>query len=856
MIPIELKLTNFMSYGMMEEPLSFTSFRMASLCGLNGHGKSTLLDAITWALWGQARGVDGKGSGTDDLIKAGETFMAVEFVFELEGNRYRVARAREKKNKAGASQLNFSILDGETAHSLNGETISLTQEKIDRTLRMDFDTFVNSAFVLQGRADSFMAKNPNERKEVLSEILGLSLYGELEDRARDKRRSIERELTALDAGLIAIEGELARRPEYQDALDASTARASEAKNALGELEETLAELRERKAKREAVSAQVADLRRRALALRSEVDAGKERLKGLDEEETELKKLTDNEAVIQDGARLLREARAEDERLSEAAARRSAIEAALHKAKSEVAAAEASLRTKIDHFTREKAQLEQVGAQTERLLVEVNDCTAALDTLAPLEARRSAARERYSEIIDRKGELTGERLALGSRSKEIEEHLATIHGADACPLCRKTLEGAERESLERDLGVEKSRIEQSMARVDEEKTRLEAELAEVEAGGKHLSKRLEQASELQEKLGRLQAELKTSMEARERSRQLETEIADAVRALESSEFAREAREQAVGLEAEINEIGYDPAVHKEVKGAIKEREHFEAEEARLETSMARAAALKVEKARLEADIAEKERALLLDARQIGELEGSLGDEDPINELKRLEAKTLELTQAEKIALEEAAVAREGLARCDKFEAEKRGNLKQRERLSADMQTFSDLTVAFSKKGIPALIIENAIPEIEDEANALLRSLTGGRMSIRFITQKGQRSGGIVETLDLMISDGETGDRKYELFSGGEAFRINFAIRIALSKLLTRRAGARLEMLIVDEGFGTQDEEGRDRLIEALGSVAKDFEKIIVITHLDELKEVFPARIEVVKKPGIGSVATVV
>jgi len=85
----------------------------------------------------------------------------------------------------------------------------------------------------------------------------------------------------------------------------------------------------------------------------------------------------------------------------------------------------------------------------------------------------------------------------------------------------------------------------------------------------------------------------------------------------------------------------------------------------------------------------------------------------------------------------------------------------------------------------------------------------------------------------------------MFSGGEAFRVNFAVRLALSEVLAQRAGARLQSLVIDEGFGSQDAQGRQRLVEAINLVRPDFAKILVITHIDELKDVFPTRIEVEK-----------
>ncbi len=136
------------------------------------------------------------------------------------------------------------------------------------------------------------------------------------------------------------------------------------------------------------------------------------------------------------------------------------------------------------------------------------------------------------------------------------------------------------------------------------------------------------------------------------------------------------------------------------------------------------------------------------------------------------------------------------------------------------------------------------------------MTDGRMNVRFETQREKVSAkkddaATIETLDIVISD-ELGPRNYEMYSGGEAFRVNFAVRIALSKLLARRAGARLQTLVIDEGFGSLDSTGRERLVEAINAVQDQFEKILVITHIDELKDMFPVRIDIVKTGGGSSI----
>jgi exonuclease SbcC len=170
--------------------------------------------------------------------------------------------------------------------------------------------------------------------------------------------------------------------------------------------------------------------------------------------------------------------------------------------------------------------------------------------------------------------------------------------------------------------------------------------------------------------------------------------------------------------------------------------------------------------------------------------------------------------------------------------------------AELEDYTFLAEAFGKKGIQAVIIENAIPELESEANRILSRLTENKMHVALVTQQRTKSGGMLETLDLLIGD-EIGTRNYELFSGGEAFKVNFAIRVALSRLLARRAGAKLETLIIDEGFGSQDDSSRERLARSIRSVQGEFAKILVITHMPDVREMFPVQILVRKAQGLSS-----
>ena len=203
MIPIRLQLTNFLSY---HEPVDvdFTQLHLACISGQNGAGKSSLLDAMTWALFGEAR------STNDALIFSSADTAEVTLDFEYEGLVYRIVR-RKQRNKTGVLDLflKSALEDGNTQWKpLTEKSISKTQESIVRILRMDFDTFTNASFFLQGRADQFAQKNPTERKKILGSILGLDIWDAYNKKAAEKRKKLETDRSMIDLRVAEIDEEL------------------------------------------------------------------------------------------------------------------------------------------------------------------------------------------------------------------------------------------------------------------------------------------------------------------------------------------------------------------------------------------------------------------------------------------------------------------------------------------------------------------------------------------------------------------------------------------------------------------------------------------------------------------------
>ena len=203
MIPVKLTLRNFTCYGDQASSLDFSGIHLACLAGDNGHGKSAIIDAMTWALWGKAR-----VQRDDALIHLGERNMEVDFEFLLADNHYRVLRQRQKNGSRGQTVLEFQILDDGAFRALTGNSVRQTQATITETLHMEYETFINSAFLLQGRADEFTAHPPAERKRILGEILDLSQYDRLETRAKERIRESEVRLREIGAALTEIEKDL------------------------------------------------------------------------------------------------------------------------------------------------------------------------------------------------------------------------------------------------------------------------------------------------------------------------------------------------------------------------------------------------------------------------------------------------------------------------------------------------------------------------------------------------------------------------------------------------------------------------------------------------------------------------
>ncbi|MGL5832527.1 MAG: ATP-binding cassette family protein, partial [Waterburya sp.] len=351
-------------------------------------------------------------------------------------------------------------------------------------------------------------------------------------------------------------------------------------------------------------------------------------------------------------------------------------------------------------------------------------------------------------------------------------------------------------------------------------------------------------------GRIEDAKKRQAKLAAQKPELLKEINDLQTSLEKLHINSDIQQQINAIDRQISELGYDRTIHQNLLDSLRQSQAWQLKYQELQKAQQ-------EYPQIQAKLAELEQLLQgrLASHQASQeqLQAHLAQQETIVD-HRPEINTLEQQIQQRRQQLDELISRSGqlqqsLTQIDQLQVQFQDTGKQLQDYEKQHRIYQELTQAFGKNGIQALTIENILPQLEAETNQILARLTGNQFHVQFLTQKASKGTSkkqtkLIDTLDIVIADAG-GTRPYETYSGGEAFRINFSVRLALAKLLAQRSGTSLQMLIVDEGFGTQDAEGCNRLVGAINAIASDFACILTVTHMPQFKEAFQTRIEVYK-----------
>jgi exonuclease SbcC len=996
-IPLQLTLKNFLSYR--EASLDFRGLHTACICGANGAGKSSLLEAITWVIWGQSR-----ASSEDDVIYSGTEDVRVDFEFIGDGQRYRIIRSRQR-GKGGS--LDFQVVSSSGFRSLNGKGIRATQEHIITALKLDYDTFINSAYLRQGRANEFMQRRPNERKQILADLLKLDQYEQLAIQAKDLSKQYKGQLEQLEEQ----KKRQAEKLEQQDLIISQTntvdAEIQELRQQQKQAQEQLKELQTLEHQRQTwqqqltlqqnqeqqinqnynhfhqeqieIQKQLNDLQT-IIAQETEITAGYQRylnlhqeeetlsvksqtyqelqqqkqhreqeqlkyinnlklslqknqtcLENLEQQEQEIKQTLKQSSEVEKGLEKLRDCRQKLAELDDLQHQVSPLLKRKAKLETDIEGSKARLAAELEQIRAEEARLSDKMRQIPQVRAQIIQIDAQIDTLEKQKIYRERVYEKGTERKSIQSQLIQNQQQYEKHLQELAEKLEKLLIPEAiCPLCEQELDEHHRHHVIDKTRNQQQEIQEQIWQLKTQMAVCEQELQNLRAEYKQLGEEITTLSSLQQNYGQLEAQLEASGETKLQLTQIQIDITNLEQSMVNGNAAPELHQELQAITEQLNTLKYDEKTHALIRAEETRWRWAEIQQVKIEQAKRRQEGINQEKPKLSANIARLQleiaqlsqssdlqqqiqqieqqlQALGYDATYHQNLRVTLRQEQSwelsyqnlqqtqnkypqIAEKNKIIEERLQITIHQKTTIkEQIKTIQEQIKnmtdysesiqkieqdiqnrrqKLDNLLAQKGSleqNLKQIEALQEEYKNtmekikdtkkkcrvYNELNKAFGKNGIQALMIENILPQLEAETNQILSRLTGNQLHIQFLTQKAGKSSSsrsktskLIDTLDILISDAK-GRRSYETYSGGESFRINFSIRLALARLLAQRAGTALQMLIVDEGFGTQDADGCERLIAAINAISADFSCILTVTHMPQFKEAFQHRIEVIK-----------
>ncbi len=996
MIPLQLTLKNFLSYR--EASLDFRGLHTACICGANGAGKSSLLEAITWAIWGESR-----AAVEDDMINSGAEEARVDFIFQINQETYRVIRTRQR---GGSSVLEFQVETSKGFRSLTERGVRATQQLISRYLKLDYDTFVNSAYLRQGRADEFMLRRPSERKQILADLLKLDRYETLALQAKDLSKQFKAQTEQLEQNLQSIQTQLQQREAIvlqQANLETQIQQLQQAQNndsqklhqltalqhhrqtwqqqltwkrqqcqnlgqdcanlqkeqaATGRQQQQLEVLLAQEDQIAAGYAQYTNLQRNeelfAAKFQAYQDAQQQRqlleqqlaqqtneinlqirqtqaqLETLGQQKQEIHETLSRSAEVAAGLEQLQRSRIRLRQLDELQLRVAPLLQRRVSLQTEVDRAHARISAKLEQVRSTGSQLVAESSRQPQLHQAVVQVDVQIEQLEKKRVYQKRVEEKGMERRNFRERIQEHQRTYQKQLDELAHKLEMLKTPDAsCPLCDRPLDQHHWNRVVQKTQTQQQETEHQFWVVREQLTVCERELQVLRQEYSQLSQELAPYESLRERRGQLAAQLAANGELQHRLQQLAQEKQQLENLLRSGAYAEQLQEELRELNIDLQQLNYDEKNHALARGEVERWRWAEIKQAQIKDAQRRHTLLDAQQSELLAKItalqaslqqlqtnALKKRIEAIDS-YIAELGYDRSQHNALmaslRQAQSWQLRYQELNQAKQqypvLCSSASSIAQSlqlRLANQQAVESEMNAILEQLEQMtdpSSDIQAlelllqrnrkeldehlatlgrlqqqssqleklqtqselqqqqlqnarlqykvYNELADAFGKNGIQTMMIENVLPQLEAQTNHLLSRITGNQLHVQFVTQKpGRRSSKkstkMIDTLDILIADAR-GTRPYETYSGGEAFRINFAIRLALARLLSSRAGTALQMLIVDEGFGTQDREGCERLIAAINAIASDFACILAVTHMPQFKEAFQTRIEIHKTP---------
>lgn len=855
--PVSIKVKNYRTYK--EEFFDFDDISFCTINGVNGAGKSSLfMDAISDCLFEETREGDNKSwiRGTEDARSG-----SIEFVFDIGESRFRVVRTR---TKSGKPTLNLSQLNEDDTDWLNlsKERINDTQSEILRVLGMDSMTFRSCALIMQDQYGLFLQARKDERISILGNLLGLGIYGIMEQDARKRLGDAKRTLMQKKDAVKIKDDIIASKGNPQEELEELEKEIESSEKLIGEISTDLKDAQALLVKYEAAKKNCEDLRSRKEQVKNEKASIEESINKLNSIIESCETILEKADVIREKSKEYSAAEDEMKILSEELIRYESekkalvdCEANLQRYQNIIKNAEfenaridqelSGLDTDSDDGIAEKiAELEEKREELYAVMDKKNAHDAVLQEVSAKRDEFQKANATYETQL----RLAESDLSTQKQQKAYMEDsgCADIENAN-CRFLKKAKEDASKiENTEKCISTIKEAMKEAETAFSEFEQKKQEELQNI-----GYSK--EKETSIRERIAELevyQAKKQRIEESRLKRARLEAEKESNDKTIAScSENASEVKLQAQEITERVNNLSERVNLYEQVKEKADGLKVYAEQEKSLPVYEERVKNARENMAMQEKQLEKKDEELIVmvaDMISASELMESFdsGMESKVSDLE-------ERMETEKKKLQDLQVQKGTLiqkAEDVKSMKEEISELKKDIEACALITTRYDvLKQAFSQDGVPHQIIRNIIPHITDTANNILGQMTGGTMGVDFVMERTVKGkDGDKATLDVLIEEYGKTTLPYASKSGGEKVKASLAVILALSEIKATAAGIQLGMLFIDEP-PFLDDDGTQAYVDSLEAIRQRYPdvKVMAITHDDAMKARFNQSVTVIK-----------
>lgn len=789
MILTNLKLENFKKYINFE--IAFES-GLIGIIGKNGAGKSTIFEAILFALYGEL-----KSKGDKEVVRnsnaSSKDAVIVELDFEFDTIEYKVIREFIGKTlSANAKLYKNTELITTGAKEVTTSIINLT--------KMSKDAFVHTLFASQKELTSLSNSKPEDRKKMIRKLLGLEKIDFVEKELIEKSRELKREISAFAEVLLSAEDISIKKEHIVEYTNQSELLQKDINTRTTLLDTTKTQEQTIKQELELYTKtkeQKQNLHARCELLKSSIKSHQENQDKLSNELNNLKvkqeELRGLQSVKQEYISL-HESIKEQEKLKEHQIRKEGLILEQNELREQYKKAKETISL-LEFETKEHKELVEKEKALDLKLESIKQ------TLIQIQTKEKALLQ----------EIAGEQKLISDISKKIE-NITNLGRESNCPTCTRPLLDEYDNvilSLEHIVKTtQKEKIEKATINLEE------------------IQKNKEQIEESQKAYIKEHFELSKAInliESKNKDLQLQKEHFEKV------------TQKGVKNKTELAKLEiytYDNTIHEQMLEKQKELKTKYEYVLSLETMLKRVDSIKEE---LQTSISNQDKYNLELLQK--DLEFQAINYDEVKHQEKI--KQYDEVQKEKDSL--IAVINELKVKIATIQGQIKTiqeSLNNNEIQLSKVQTKKDDLTDYEKIKISLAEFKTKLnskvaPRISDIASNMYAQITKGKYQHIEVSND----------FDFYIYDE---GKKYpiERFSGGEIDLANLVLRIAISKTLSELSGASsVEFLAFDEVFGSQDEVRRMEILEAFHTIKEQYRQIFLISHEMEIKEMFERVVEV-------------